>query len=286
MLNVLKGRVAAGAIAEKYLKTVHNIDIVAFVSSVGKIHLPSSVPSLSPHVPEPNEDRDEAEDPLSPEFVALLQTITRDIVDQSETRCPHAPTAEKMTKRILRAKEALDSIGGTVVCVVRNLPPGLGEPCFDKLEAKLAHAMLSIPATKGFEVGSGFRGTEVPGSKHNDPFVPKQLGGLGTTSNWSGGVQGGITNGENVYFRVAFKSPATISQVQRTARYDGLAGTLAARGRHDPCVVPRAVPIVEAMASLVVMDALLAQNARATTAARLPPVITLPPSMVLPRQDE
>jgi len=278
------GRVAAGAIAEKYLKTVHNVDIVAFVSSVGKVHLPSSVapPSLAPS--DADEENDESEDTLTPEFVDLLKSVTRDIVDKSDTRCPHAPTADRMTKRILRAKEAMDSIGGTVVCVIRNLPPGLGEPCFDKFEAKLAHAMLSIPATKAFEIGSGFRGTEVPGSKHNDPFVLKQNGALGTITNWSGGVQGGITNGEDVYFRVAFKSPATISQPQNTAQYDGLKGSLAARGRHDPCVVPRAVPIVEAMASLVVMDALLAQKARTASAAGLPPVTTLPPTMVLPRR--
>lgn len=104
-------------------------------------------------------------------------------------------------QRIIRAKDAQDSIGGTVTCIIRNIPSGLGEPCFDKFEAKLAHAMLSIPATKAFEIGSGFRGTEVPGSKHNDPFIPRQDGSLGTLTNWSGGVQGGITNGEDVYFR-------------------------------------------------------------------------------------
>lgn len=167
---------------------------------------------------------------------------------------------------------------------MRNVPPGLGEPVFDKFEAKLAHAMLSIPATKAFEIGSGFRGTEVPGSKHNDAFVARADGSgrLETLTNWSGGVQGGITNGADVYVRVGFKSPATISQAQATAQYDGTAGELAARGRHDPCVVPRAVPIVEAMAALVVMDALLCQNARSTAAALLPPVMTLPPTMVMP----
>jgi chorismate synthase len=183
----------------------------------------------------------------------------------------------------MRAKEAQDSIGGTVTCVIRNVPVGLGEPVFDKLEAQLAHGMLSIPATKAFEIGSGFRGTEVPGSKHNDAYVLRADGALGTATNWSGGVQGGISNGEDVYFRVGFKSPATISQAQATAQYDGTAGSLAARGRHDPCVVPRAVPIVEAMAALVLMDALLAQNARRATAALLPPVTTLPPSMMLPK---
>ena len=278
------GRVAAGAIAEHYLKQVYGIEIVAFVSSVGKVHLPASVapPSLVPN--DGNEDNDEAEDALSPEFKQLLATITREEVDKHPTRCPHPETAERMTKRILRAKDASDSIGGTVTCVIRGVPSGLGEPVFDKFEAKLGHAMLSIPATKAFEIGSGFRGTEVPGSRHNDPFVKKESGRLGTATNWSGGVQGGITNSEDIYFRIGFKSPATISQAQATAQYDGTPGELAARGRHDPCVVPRAVPIVEAMAALVVMDQLLIQNARRTAAAGLPPVTTLPPTMVMPPQ--
>ncbi|KIJ59821.1 hypothetical protein HYDPIDRAFT_99951 [Hydnomerulius pinastri MD-312] len=275
------GRVAAGAIAEKYLKQVYGIEIVAFVSSVGKIHLPSNVapPSMTP---DGDEDNDDVEDALSPEFRHLLATITREEVDKEITRCPHPETAERMTKRIIRAKEAQDSIGGTVTCVIRNVPSGLGEPVFDKFEAKLAHAMLSIPATKAFEIGSGFKGTEVPGSKHNDSFVLKN-GKLGTTTNWSGGIQGGITNGEDIYFRLGFKSPATISQAQNTAQYDGTPGTLAARGRHDPCVVPRAVPIVETMAAIVVMDQLLIQNSRRTAASLLPPITTLPPTMVMPK---
>jgi len=144
--------------------------------------------------------------------------------------------------------------------------------------------MLSIPATKAFEIGSGFRGTEVPGSKHNDPFIRGEDGRLRTTTNWSGGVQGGITNGENIYFRIGFKSPATISQPQETAQYDGTPGSLAARGRHDPCVVPRAVPIVEAMAAIVVMDQLLIQNSRKMAGSLLPPITTLPPSMVMPKK--
>lgn len=147
-----------------------------------------------------------------------------------------------------------DSIGGTVTCVIRNCPVGLGEPCFDKLEAVLAHAMLSIPATKGFEFGSGFQGTQIPGHLHNDAFIRRADGSLGTKTNNSGGVQGGITNGENIYFRVAFKPAATISKDQETSAYDGTWGTLAAKGRHDPCVAPRAVPIVEAMAALVIIE--------------------------------
>ncbi|KAG0703045.1 chorismate synthase [Suillus ampliporus] len=275
------GRVAAGAIAERYLKQVYGIEIVAFVSSVGKIHLPSNVapPSLAPV--DGDEDNDDVVDALSPEFRQLLATITREEVDKHPTRCPHPETAERMTKRIIRAKEAMDSIGGTVTCVIRNVPSGLGEPVFDKFEAKLAQAIMSIPATKAFEVGSGFRGTEVPGSKHNDAFIVKN-GKLGTSTNWSGGIQGGITNGEDIYFRTGFKSPATISQAQQTAQYDGTPGTLAARGRHDPCVVPRAVPIVEAMAAIVIMDQLLIQSSRKTAAGLLPPITTLPPTMVMP----
>ena len=195
------------------------------------------------------------------------------LVDHRPTRTP---------QRILRAKEANDSIGGTVTCVIRNVPVGIGEPVFDKLEAQLAHAMLSIPATKAFEIGSGFRGTQVPGSRHNDAFALRPDGRMGTRTNWSGGVQGGISNGEDVYFRVGFKSPATISQAQDTAQYDGTQGTLAARGRHDPCVVPRAVPIVEAMAALVIMDHVLIQNARKTAGSLLPAITTLPPTMVKP----
>ncbi|KAH6917166.1 chorismate synthase [Coprinopsis sp. MPI-PUGE-AT-0042] len=280
------GRVAAGAIAEKYLKEAYGIEIVAFVTSVGKIHLPDELSPPSLTRSDTNEDNDDAEDAISEDFRKLLKTISRAEVDKHPTRCPHPPTAEKMTQRIIRAKDASDSIGGTVTCVIRNVPSGLGEPVFDKFEAALAHAMMSIPATKAFEIGSGFRGTEVPGSKHNDRFVLRPDGRLGTATNWSGGIQGGITNGEDIYFRIGFKSPATISQAQDTARYDGSAGTLAARGRHDPCVVPRAVPIVEAMAAIVVMDQLLMQDARKTAASRLPPIKTLPPTMVMPKREE
>lgn len=296
------GRVAAGAIAEKYLKLAYGVEIVAFVSSVGRVQLPSAV--SPPSQVSADDDDDVVEDALSPEFVELLKTVSREQVDAQITRCPHAETSERMTQvrtsthpsraisyatqrrahtsaqRIIRAKNANDSIGGTVTCVIRNVPSGIGEPVFDKLEAKLAHAMLSIPATKAFEIGSGFRGTQVPGSKHNDAFVARADGSLGTRTNWSGGVQGGIANAEDVYFRIGFKSPATISQAQQTVQYDGTAGTLAARGRHDPCVVPRAVPIVEAMAALVIMDHVLIQNARKTAASLLPPITTLPPTMV------
>ncbi|KAJ7601023.1 chorismate synthase [Mycena floridula] len=272
------GRVAAGAIAEKYLRLAYGIEVVAFVSSVGKVELPAADRAAE------NPDDDETGEPLSQEFRDLLSTVTRDQVDMYPTRCPHPETSERMIQRIIRAKDANDSIGGTVTCVIRNVPSGLGEPVFDKIEAKLAHAMLSIPATKAFEIGSGFAGTRVPGSKHNDAFVlhDGKAGKLSTKTNWSGGIQGGITNGQDIYFKVGFKSPATISQAQATAQYDGTAGELAARGRHDPCVVPRAVPIVEGMACLVVMDQVLAQLARRGAVSLLPKIDKLPPGMGLP----
>ncbi|KAF8338145.1 chorismate synthase [Cantharellus anzutake] len=268
--ETIGGRVAAGAIAEIYLKQAFGVEIVAFVSSVGKIAIPSTESPKIISDKSPCEDEDENEDALTPEFRELLRTITRERVDAHPIRCPHPGTAEKMTQRILRAKNANDSIGGTITCVIRNCPSGLGEPVFNKFEAVLGHAMLSIPATKAFEIGSGFKGTEV-----------LEGGGLSTSTNWSGGVQGGITNGEDIYFRIGFKSPATISQPQATAQYDGTPGFLAARGRHDPCVVPRAVPIVEAMAAIVVLDQLLIQNSRKAAASLLPRVTTLPPTMVL-----
>ena len=227
------GRVAAGAIAEKYLLEQYGIEIVAWVSSVGDY------------------DTDRVD----------MDTISRTEVDANDIRCPDATAAEKMTAEIVAARAAKDSIGGIVSCVCRNLPAGLGEPVFDRLEALLAHAMLSLPATKGFEIGSGFAGAQMRGSAHNDPFVKKGKR-LGTTTNFSGGVQGGIANGEPVYFRVAFKPPATIGQAQKTVDFDGNSAELAAKGRHDPCVVPRAIPIVETMAALVLADLVMIQKTR------------------------
>ncbi|KAI9039119.1 bifunctional chorismate synthase/riboflavin reductase [NAD(P)H] ARO2 [Aspergillus affinis] len=265
------GRVAAGSIAEKYLRLSHGVEIVAFVSSVGNEH-------LFPPTPEhPTAS-------TNPEYLDLLEKIDRNMVDSFvPTRCPNEAAAARMTKVIEQFRDNHDSIGGTVTCVIRNVPVGLGEPCFDKLEAKIAHAMLSIPATKGFEIGSGFGGCEVPGSIHNDPFVAANVetrSGTNTTSgqrlttktNNSGGIQGGISNGASIYFRVAFKPPATIGQAQSTATYDLEQGTLEAKGRHDPCVVPRAVPIVETMSALVIMDALMAQYARESAKSLLPPL--------------
>ncbi|CUM64415.1 uncharacterized protein PRCAT00002018001 [Priceomyces carsonii] len=238
------GRVAAGAIAEKILTKANNVEIVAFVSSIGEISMDRS--------------------PLNLDFQNLLNTITREQVDGAgPVRCPDDAIKEQMVRVIEKYRDSKDSIGGVVTCVVRNCPIGLGEPCFDKLEATLAHAMLSLPATKGFEFGSGFIGTTIPGSKHNDAFSYDGTSSrLRTKTNNSGGIQGGISNGENIYFSVAFKSAATISQEQATSTYEGKDGVLAARGRHDPSVTPRAVPIVESMTALVLVDQLLIQKSR------------------------
>jgi chorismate synthase len=227
------GRVAAGAVAEKMLREKYGIDIVAWVSAAGTIEA----------------------GPVD------MNTITRQQVDRNPVRCPDPLAAASMTTLIQNVRDEADSTGGIVTCVCRHLPPGWGEPVFDKLEAMLAHAMLSIPATKGIEFGSGFGGTAMRGSAHNDPFVLRN-GKLGTTTNNSGGIQGGISNGEPVFFRIAFKPPATIGRPQETATFEGEAARLEAKGRHDPCVVPRAVPIVEAMAALVLADAALRQEAR------------------------
>jgi chorismate synthase len=224
--------VAGGAIAEKWLAQEYGVEIVAWVEGVGKAG-PAVV------------------DPL---------TVTRDQVDATEIRCPDTTLAPVLIDHVLAVRRDGDSVGGVIACVCRSVPTGWGEPVFDKLEALLARAMLSIPAVKGFEIGSGFAGTRLNGSEHNDPFVKKERG-LGTSTNRSGGVQGGISNGEPILFRVAFKPPATIGIPQKTADYSGVEKTLAAGGRHDPCVVPRAVPIVEAMASLVLADLALRQRA-------------------------
>lgn len=222
------GRVAAGAVAEKFLRERFGIEIVAWVQSVSDITFP-----------EPD-----------------VRKITRQQVDRTPVRCPDPAGAEAMAALIRQAKAEGDSLGGVVSCVCRKVPAGWGEPVFDKLSATLAGAMLSIPATRGFEFGLGFAATRMRGSEHNDPFV-KRGKGLGTLTNRSGGLQGGLTNGEPILFRVAFKPPATIGQAQTTVDWAGKDCELKARGRHDPCVVPRAVPVVEAMAALVLADAAL-----------------------------
>jgi chorismate synthase len=227
------GRVCAGAIAEKFLKENSGIEIIAWVSSVADI---------------------ESENPD-------VQLITRKDVDKTVIRCPDYAAAEKMEALIKQTKEEKDSLGGVVSCVCRNVPPGLGEPVFCKLEAMMAQAMLSIPATKGFEIGSGFAGTRMKGSAHNDPFILKK-DRIGTKTNFSGGIQGGISNGESIVMRVAFKPPATIGMEQQTIDFSGQEVILAAKGRHDPCVVARAVPIVESMAALVLADCEMLQRSR------------------------
>jgi len=228
-------RVAAGAVAEKFLRERFGVEIVAWVQSVG-------------------------------DLVAADQnvaTISRKRVDATLVRCPDKAMAADMANLIRNVKEAGDSVGGVVACVCRNVPVGWGEPVFGKLSGLLAGAMLSIPAARGFEFGLGFAATRLRGSEHNDPYVKKGRR-LGTLTNHSGGIQGGISNGEPIVFRVAFKPPATIGRAQSTVDWDGHDCELKARGRHDPCVVPRAVPVVEAMAALVLADAAL----MATAAAR------------------
>ncbi len=227
------GRVAAGAIAEKILREQWGVEIVAWVSSVGA---------------------EQAAD-VDPDAVSRAQ------VDATLARCPDKASAERMEKLVREVLSAKDSIGGVVSCVCRNVPAGWGEPVFDKLDAMLAKAMLSLPATKGFEIGSGFAGTQLRGSQHNDPFVRKG-DRLGTVTNHAGGMLGGISNGESILFRVAFKPVATIGLAQETVDFAGNPVVLEAKGRHDPCVVPRAVPIVETMAALVLLDLALRQQSR------------------------
>jgi chorismate synthase len=224
--------VASGAIARKLLALAAGIEVVAWVSEVHGIG--STVD---------------------------MDCVTAAGVDTNDVRCPDASAATAMEAAIHKARKNQDSLGGIVTCVARGVPPGLGMPIFDKLEADLAKAMLSLPASKGFEIGSGFAGTHLMGSEHNDAFVPGEGDQkIATASNRSGGVQGGISNGQPVFFRTAFKPTATISQTQNTVDQAGKATTLEARGRHDPCVLPRAVPIVEALTCLVLADHWLRQR--------------------------
>ncbi len=226
------GRVAAGALARKVLGALYaKIDIVAYVAQIADVAA----------------------------RIDKSKVKVRD-VDANIVRCPDAVAAKKMISLIEKTREAGDSLGGVIECVVRNAPVGLGEPVFDKLEADLAKAMLSLPATKGFEIGSGFSATRMRGSEHNDAFEMRG-GRVRTSTNYSGGIQGGISNGEEIYFRVGFKPTATISRKQKTVTKSHDETELAARGRHDPCVLPRAVPMVEAMAALVLCDHALRQRA-------------------------
>ena len=225
------GRVAAGAVARKVLKQFGVGEVVGFVSQVHTIEAKS--------------------DPFA---------VTREQVEASITRCPDTVAAEEMIRRIDEARKNGDSLGGTVTCVAHGVPPGLGEPVFHKLEAELAAALLSLPACKGFEVGSGFAGTRMLGSEHNDAFVVED-GRVHTRTNRSGGIQGGISNGEPILVRAGFKPTATIRKEQDTVNRELESVKLEAQGRHDPCVLPRAVPMVEAMVALVLCDHLLLQRA-------------------------
>jgi len=226
------GRVAGGAVAQQvFKKFVPQLEIVAFVSQVHD--LTTSVPH---------------------------EKVCYGEVENNIVRWPDTTDAERVIALIEKVRAAGDSVGGIVTCIVRNAPVGLGEPVFDKLEADLAKGMMSLPASKGFEIGSGFAGTLLKGSEHNDAFV-QEGGRVRTVTNRSGGVQGGITNGEDIVFRVAFKPVATIAQKQQTVSVTGEAAELQARGRHDPCVLPRAVPMVEAMTRLVLVDQWLRQRA-------------------------
>ncbi len=220
------GRVAAGAIARKVLTLAGGVEVRAFLTQVHDIAMPA-------------------------ESLAAFPTLAE--VEATPVRCPHPETAARMIERIKSVRSEGDSVGGIIECRVRGLPPGLGEPVFDRLEADLAKAMLSLPATKGFELGSGFAGAALRGSEHNDAFEVRD-GRVRTRTNRSGGTQGGISNGEDLVFRTAFKPTATILQRQATVDTTGAATELMGRGRHDPCVVPRAVPIVEAMTALVLLD--------------------------------
>ena len=225
------GRVAAGAIAKQLLHKASGTEVLAWVK---RIHtLEASIDAA---------------------------TVTPEAIESNIVRCPDAGMAQQMIERIESIGRDGDSCGGVIECVVRHPAIGLGMPVFDKLEADLAKAVMSLPATKGFEIGSGFDGTVLRGSEHNDAFLPSEDGRLRTATNNSGGIQGGISNGEPIVLRVALKPTATIRKEQQTIDSDGNATTLAAKGRHDPCVLPRAVPMVEAMVALVLADHLLKQQ--------------------------
>ena len=224
------GRVAAAAIASKLLARDYGVEIVGYVKQVRELGA--------------DVDPDE---------------VTRADVEANIVRCPDADMAQRMIEQIEGARKAGDTLGGIVECVARGVPPGWGEPVFDKLEADLAKAVMSLPACKGFEIGSGFGGITMTGSQHNDPFY-NEGGTIRTRTNHSGGIQGGISIGENIVMRAAFKPVATIMRPQETVDVDGNPTTLEGRGRHDPCVLPRAVPMVEAMMALVLVDHALRQR--------------------------
>lgn len=222
------GRVAAGAIAKKILRQVAGVEIIGYVKRIKDL-----------------------------EGVIDPGTVTLEQVESNIVRCPDSEAAQRMIDLIEQIRNDGNSIGGVVECVARNVPKGLGEPVFDKLEADIAKGVMSLPASKGFEIGSGFGGTLLSGFEHNDEFYIDENGDIRTVTNRSGGIQGGISNGENIIIRVAFKPTATIRKEQKTVNNQGEETTLAGKGRHDPCVLPRAVPMVEAMVALVLCDHLL-----------------------------
>ena len=226
------GRVAAGAIAKKILREQFGVEVLAYVKQVQNI--------VADVVPE---------------------KVKFNAVESNIVRCPDSVAAKKMISLIERVRSEGDSVGGIIEGVARGVPPGWGEPVFDRLEADLGKAMLSLPATKAFEIGSGFGGVLLTGLQHNDPFRMKG-GKVRTTTNLSGGIQGGISNGETIFFRVAFKPVATVMHEQQTVSTDFKNTTLKGRGRHDPCVLPRAVPMVEAMTALVLVDHALRHRAQ------------------------
>jgi len=226
-------RVAAGAVAKKYLKEKLGIEFLAYVEQVANI-----------------------------KTAINYQTVTKTQIEANIVRCPDKAVAKKMIKLIEQIGNAGDSVGGVIKGVIKSVPVGLGEPVFDKLSADLGKAMLSINAVKGFDIGSGFAGATMTGSRHNDSFFVNKKGEIKTKTNFSGGIQGGIANGEDIYFRVAFKPVSTIRKPQSTVNKQKQPVVLEASGRHDPCVLPRAVPIVEAMAALVIMDYYLRHKAQ------------------------
>ncbi len=219
------GRVAGGALAKKVLRTLWNVEVLAWVEQIHTLRVE-----------------------IAPDTVTLEQ------VESNPVRCPDPDMAQKMIEHIEAIRKQGDSVGGVIRCIARNVPVGWGSPVFDKLEADLAKAVMSLPASKGFEIGSGFRGVLMRGSEHNDAFYTDEMGRIRTRTNHSGGVQGGISNGEPIDIRVAFKPTATIFKPQETVDEQGRSATLQAKGRHDPCVLPRAVPMVEAMVALVLVD--------------------------------
>ncbi len=227
------GRVAAGAIAKKYLKKKLGIEILSFVEQVGNIKT----------------DID-------------FNHVTMNKIESNIVRCPDQQIAEKMIKLIEQVRDEGDSIGGVVRGVIKHVPVGLGEPVFDKLHADLGKGMLSINAVKGFEIGSGFEGVKLKGSQHNDEFYVDSEGDVRTKTNHAGGTLGGISNGETIYFRVAIKPVSTIKKQQHTVNKNNEEIELEATGRHDPCVLPRVVPIVDAMSALVILDHYLRNKAQ------------------------